>query len=500
MSDSSTTQELWIDEDIVWERDTGTGAFRIDSIKHIPFLAHSALALSDIGSTIGCPNSSDPADCGSEVGQLRWFPRNFRYSPVTGKPLNLPSQELDSWLPPFGNQSLPAGALRGSRLTGTPLRIEAASFETRPDTELALPQLGEFRFCTGAFGTKSSHLLAMEPGQGLIFCFLPSSNQWVEVTPAEGNTSPGDFTGTFDAWGIGTSDLVGSDAIFWASDRGIQSIRLNLLSMTYEIELICDGKSLTAPVLLGGQIHALVEKAGEICVLVTQIGSGKECKRLELANPPTGQAWRSPFVTARDIFWLSDAGYISIRSGTGDFYKWPVGAVPLFELGSIHASSDGKFWQLCECLGEGGESGVAYIQIARTKPEIRAATPRTLTGVSSVKMESWLPGEPWIEPELIDGGERNTNETVIPLVESLSSKTLLCLRVENAGNLVEIFEKRGELLTTTFQIMNQNDENGFFRKKMAEPWRTRPFVFDRTLFLYHPSMNSVPGWTLAPST
>lgn len=495
MSDSSITQELWPDKEVIWERNPRSGVFRVVSVESTP--VHPELGVAEIGPMIGCPSSNDPADSDLEGGQKTWFPRSFKYSPNTGKPLSLPDRELESWLPPFGNQGLPSGVLKGARLTTVPLRIEASSVETRPDSELTLPQHGEFLFCVGAFGGKSSCLLALEPAQGLIFCFLPSNNRWVELMPAEGNTNLGSFTGSLDAWGIRSSDLVGSAVIFWPSDHGLFRVGINLLSMTYATRVICEGRCLTAPASIGGQIFALVERNDQIGVFLAGDGDKSEDpKQIIFATTPQGRDWRSPYVTARDIFWLSESGQIALRGDKGDFFNWPSKAIPRFELGSIHASSDGKFWQLCEYVGGDEGDGVAYIQIARAQPEIRNATPRTLTGSSSVKFEAWLPGDPWIEPELMDGPEASNDETVVPLVESLTSKTLLCMRVQNSGNLVEFFEKKEELLSTTFQIMDQHDENGFYRKKLNEPWRTQSFVFKGTLFLYHPSMNVLPGWKL----
>lgn len=496
MSSNSSLPESWPDkEGSLWERNPETGYFKIISFRNAPL--HEKLDSGEIAAMLGSPMSTDAVDCdnGSDTA---WFPPSFKHSPNTGKRLTFVSPTTGSWLPPFGNQGLTSGVVQGGRVTSIPLLINVNSVETRPDIELLMPPPGDYQFCVGAFGLKASYLFALEFAQGLIYCYLPGRQDWLEISPTENSIGIGDFTSPSNAWGIGSTDLLQSDTVFWPADRGLLSVQIDLAKMSYMATVLVAGRCLASPALVSGRVYALIAKDEGVRVVSVPIASSQQDRtpqEFELQVPFVDD-WQSPFVTPRDAFWFSKSGQVVVRAGRPEFIPWPVDAVPRFELGGIHSSSDGKFWQPCEHINEEGEAAFAYFQVGRLKPETRLGTPRALTGLSSIKLESWLPGDPWIEPDIASSGDQEQDEAVIPIIESVTSKSLLCFRVKYLGNLGDFFDNESALLNTTFQIMPQHDERGFYATKLAAPWRTRPFVYDGALFLYHPSMRALLGWKL----
>jgi len=497
MSSNSALPESWPDkEGSLWERNPETGHFKIVSLNGAPI--HEKLSSGEIAAMLGCPKGMDAVDC--DVGaDAAWFPPSFKYSPNTGKRLTFDNPTSGSWLPPFGNQGLTSGIIQGARVTNTPLRINVSAVETRPDIELLMPPPGDYKFCVGAFGLKASFLFALEIAQGIIYCYLPSRQDWVEIRPSENSSiGIGDFTSSSNAWGIVSGDILVSDTVFWPTDRGLVSVKIDLARMSYIASVIVEGRCLASPALISGRIFALIANDEGIHVASVPIASSQQDRAAQefKLNVQDTDDWQSPFVTSREAFWFSKIGQVIVRAGRPEFVPWPVDVIPRFELGGIHASSDGKFWQPCECKDQDGETVFAYLQVGRPKPETRSGTPRTLTGLSSIRLESWLTGDPWIEPDIFPGGDHEQDEAVIPIVESITSKSLLCFRVKYLGNLGDFFDNESALLNTTFQIMPQHDERGFYATKLAAPWRTRPFVYDGALFLYHPSMRAILGWKL----
>jgi len=494
--------EQWLDaiSDSVWERNPDTNVFSLVSF-HEKQVDGRWGAL-DIAKALNCGVSNSPDD-GAPTSGHTVFPPEFKYSPITGKPIVKMGSKICTWLPVCGCEDLKSGLLRGGCLTTYPLKLKGDAALTRdPDLELPLPGHGHYRFCVGAFGLSSTFLLALESEQGEIYCWLPSLNEWSELTPPSDGPYLGAGTFSQEVWSIEAQDMAGDTILFWPSDCGLVAIKIDALSLSYETRLLVEGCCLSVPRILKNRVYVLIKKPdGTVRAVSVDAGwqTGEEPLELPIIDIPVAQ-WIIAAATPREVIWLSDTGQVVLRPNAQQFLfiPWETGVKPQFQLGCPHCSADGHLWmQVLHPTLHDGEIGFGYVQLGfsnseqRTRPSFCA---RTLTGRSSIRVEKWLKDDPWIEPTVVSTMAHENNEAVLPILESTSDNTLLVLRVDHLQGVTRLFDRTGEIIPTRFQIMGQHGEGGFYLKRLREPWITSAFIFDGALFIYHPDIGSLPGW------
>lgn len=104
---------------------------------------------------------------------------------------------------------------------------------------------------------------------------------------------------------------------------------------------------------------------------------------------------------------------------------------------------------------------------------------------------------PWEEPLHADDGREP--RVMLPLLESEKTGAVVGLRVPVLRGLRGVFEpparKPCELLLDDPQ---DGEQVLLDLSRVSEPWRTRLFVHDGHLWAYHPELDAIPGWRLAP--
>ena len=493
------TPEQWVDEksDSLWERTPGSRTFSL--VRFRGKQVDKRWSIHEFARALNCGISTS-SDDGASTAEPVLFPTGFKFSPNTGSPIAKIGSRINTWLPTSGSENLKSGLLRGGCLTSHALTLKGDSHLFRDsDHELPLPGHGLFRFCVGTFGLSSTFLLALQAEQGALYCLLPSCEEWVELTSTRENTPYLGSVGLSNrAWSIEAVDLEGDTVLFWPSDRGLVAIRINVLSLIYETKVLAEGRCVSVPRIVRDKVYVLIEQSNGATGVVsadTDWNSSTPPQELMKSDIPNAK-WAVAVATPSELIWLSDLGQVVLHPNASKYFyiPWEIGVKPQFLLGGPHCSPDGNLWiQALHPTIHEGEKGFCFVQLGRFNPELRASFgARMLTGRSSIKVEKLLKNDPWIEPTVVT--EMGNDEVVVPILESMEDNTVLVLRTEHMHSITRFFERTDELITTRFQIMGQHGKDGFYVKRLREPWTATAFIFQNVLYLYHPDIGSLPGW------
>jgi hypothetical protein len=494
---SARQGERWAVGDQTWSRNPSTGVFELADYKGWGAPAPACDPL-DLAPLVGARVSVDGADRAGDSVAL--YPGAFKFSPVTGKALPAPSAaHRDTWLPPFGGDSSTADSPQGLRLTAAPLVLRSTlNIESLPDRQLAAPPAGRYQFLVSACQTCDARLLGLEFSRGRIFHWLPHSERWLELRPtgarALGKSSLGE-----QGWGTAMHDPQGASRIFMPTDDGLAIVSINLIAGTFESHSV-GTRCLGAPVLWQGRVYVpMLEEDGRLGVHALD-PAGTALRRVEGSTlDAASAAWVRPLADRRQIVWMSTAGQLVVKPGSGDALEasllpWPPGIVPSFELGSPYLSRSGHLWQQCTLQGEEGQR-FAFVQLGLGEPEIRpAGSPRLSTGAACFQRDARLRIAPWFEAD--DCMDSDACEVIIPLLESTSASTVLCARVASTAPVDSLLASN-ETHTATFELRGEHDVQ-FWVARLPRPWATRPFVYSGHLYLHHPDKRRLPGWRIEP--
>lgn len=508
-----TVAELWDLGNEQWSRDAATGRFEVVSFRGQGPPSSQWLA-ADIGRLVGARfgRISSPAE--AEI-----FPSGFARSPLTGAALT-PATPTDprAWLPPYGeNEPTEIGFLGLARTAaGMVLDLDRYSPEETADLSrdvglepadtLPLPDVGSYFFALGRFGCVAPTLVAIEYSKGLLFAWAPGSRAWVELV-AKDEALP-ECSLAREAWGAQIVLLREHESwsLVLPTDAGLAVVSLNLLALSYSVRLI-DGRCIGAPLLIGDSVATPVTTTtGVQQLLLLNKRNPTDIRRWDLPPPllgAPGLGFRKAFADRRVAVWLSSAGQLVCRPVEAadrnrlSFVPWPTNMEPRFEFGAPYLSTTGRLWQLSRNMQSGAYQ---YVQLCHANPEVQPVqSPRLSTGGTVFHLESQLRGEPWQDSESEDA---SASELLIPLLESVLSKSVLRVRVAEGGSMstarLLTSPERYRVLFELEGVRNgQPSTTRFHGAQMSRPWLTEAFLFEDRLYLYHPDISSgIPGWTL----
>lgn len=509
--------ELWDLGNEKWTRDAGTGRFKVNSYYGLGPPSSEWMA-ADLGRLVG-------ARMGAEA---EIFPSEFTRSPVTGAPLaSAAAPDPRAWLPPYGEKDTTALATigwLGLPRTRQPLVLELNRYPPEdprslprdvglaPADTLPLPGAGSYFFISDCFGCIAATLIAIEYSRGLLFAWRPGARAWVELTP-KGGALP-ECSLQRDLWGIQLTSPAdnGSPALVIPTDSGLAVVSIDILALTYSRELV-DGHCVGAPLLIGESIVAPVVAGDDLLrLVVVDRKSPTDFRRLEVRNNllRKGCLFNKAFSDRRMAVWLADAGQLLYKPEAVDQNRiltvpWPARVEPCFEFGAPYLSTTGRLWLLTR---NAGTSAYEYRRLGQSDPEVQPTrSPKLSTGGTVFHLETQLRGEPWLDPGMDDTGAR---ELLIPLLESVPSRSVLRARVEGVGGMSTAAVLRStDRYRVIFELDGSRDgQSGgkqdpqastarFHVVQVSQPWLTQPVLYEGRLYLYHPGISSgIPGWAL----
>ncbi len=505
--------ELWDLGNEQWTRDPATGRFSVDSYCGLG-PPSSAWLLADVGRLVGARPGT-----GAEI-----FPSAFTRSPVTGATFPPPAAATDfpGWLPSYGAKDAAELATVGwsglprtsqtlvldlNRYPPDDPRNPAPDVGFPPADTLPLPSAGSYFFSVERFGCAAATLIAIEHARGLLFAWTPGSRKWVELAPREGALP--ECTLQREMWGVQLTSPAPNDspALVLPTDSGLAVVTVDILALTYTVELI-EGRCVGAPLLIAESIAAPAVGVGEgLHLVVVNRKNPTEFTRVPIPDSRFEKEARfnRAFADRRMAVWLSDAGQLLYRPAEALpqnrmlTVPWPDGVAPGFEFGAPYLSSTGRLWLLTR---NNRTAAYEYLLLGQSGPEIYPVrSPKLCTGGTVFHLETQLRGEPWMEQEMDDTGAR---ELLIPLLESVPSKSVLRARIEGVGGMSTAAVLRSQdRYRVVFELDGSRDAakntrtSRFHVAQISQPWLTRAVMYEGRLYLYHPGFSAgMPGWAV----
>ena len=439
------------------------------------------------------------------------FPAEFVFSPDTGERLTTaPISASAPWLPPCGAQPIRSGSsesldARGLRQTAFDItltqRPRSGSQSRRsatddPDRSIPAPPPGQYEFAVGRFGTDVDVLLAVEPEKGALFVWLPIGKRW-EPLSHDGGGFLAETSVQATQW---RAELLqdGAHAIlFLPTIAGLAIVRPDCLALSLSVIYLGSGAAVGAPVLWGGEAWAPMRDASGAITVIAVSSSGQPLRTQLTSIQAPEAALGAPVCDAQQLIWPSKDGQLVVRKGPDGsaqctWVAWPANVGPAFSFGCPYLSATGRFWQLC---WSGRDESYVYVQMGRSGGEVMSTSSPTLcTGRRSYKMATRLSGDPWLDPS--DTNDASSNDVVIPIFESTKHGAVLGLVVEAEGGVASLLESK-DRRRAVVQIQSDNSADTRFQTLIVSmPWRTRAFVSDGCLWIYHPDLPVIMGTEL----
>lgn len=487
------TESVWALESGGWLLDKEGAGFKFEStpLKNQVSRLLSPRDIKAFFVTSSIDEQSDP-----------FFPPEFKHSPFSGRPL-LPQPVLvgPAWIAPHGATSVNGKSkslVRGLRQTDLPLVLSKASAkapEDPPELTLPLPPPGSYEFLSIPLGTSAPVLLAVEPHKGALFIYLEDSKRW-EVLENSGGGFLAETQIESSDWRCEVALSKTESRIFLPCSQGVACVHIDAAALSFEAVYVGDANAEGSPVKLGEYVWLPIGNDSKIRLISADM-HGKAGPEVKISNLP--KDWgkiHAPAANQRMAVWPSQKGQLILRleptgNFTGRFVTWPLTVLPRFDFGSTYLSKSGTLWQLC--FSESQEK-YCYVELGLSDTQIQyASAPRFCTGSTNYRVATKVEADPWLDPEFGDDG--SNTELVIPLLESLLSKSVLGLRVKSSESLESLFDKP-DRMRSIVQLEDTSKTVDFYSFNVSEPWATRLFLHREKLWLYHPQERQINGWSI----
>lgn len=493
--------KLWPLESGIWEPDSRDTGFKLNKTANNRPLS-SVLTHEDVCELMR-------AGCVTDAPQAI-FPPEFKFCPTSGKALQLPWQAPLGvfWVPPFGAAPLAPGdshAARGLHQAAMAIKLarqDQRSVEADPDTSLPLPPEGDYEYFSTPAGSRAAVLLALDPTEGSLYLLLPASKLWKELEHDGGGLLAQSCCERTE-WRCEVAVDGLRSLIFLPTESGLACLKPDAASLSFEVNYIGDAPAIGAPLQFGEQVWAPLQLADGGIRFVSAAVSGEAAEHIDLPAASSGLlalgALHAPLVDGRTALWPCESGQLLLRrqaSGglVASFQPWPTDVQPSFEFGSPYLSRDGNLWQLCF---DAQQESYVYLQLGVDKPKrVPTLVPRLCSGRFNFRFATKFESDPWLEPE--HGDDAESDEVVLPLLESTVNKTVLGLKLENTAGLADLL-RSCERMRAALVLDDGSSQTAFHTISGPEPWRLRVFIHAGLLWVYHPRLSRrLDGWTLQP--
>lgn len=491
--------ERWHLASGVWVHDVLSHRWKLESTRE-GLKASVLVSPADLSRFAGAARKRDDAVDPSA------FPPEFLFSPVDGAALSAPPAPATApWVAPYGAAPLlkiprPGSDSHGLRQTAHPLRpqgpMQGGRQQTLSPTDdapyaLKLPPPGRYEFCVGRFGANCDVLVAIEPEKGALFVWAPLEQAWLAMEPIAAGPFAETATSGND-WRMELAQEGTTTILYLATLSGLAVVRADVLSLTYSVTYVGGGAALGGPIQWAGEVWAPVRGASGGLVLSAASG-----RTVESCTTDPVAHFAPPVSDSRQVIWPSEQGQLVLRKGPdgkleASWVRWPQSVVPRFEFGCPYLSRTGSFWQLCWDEGAGS---YRFVQMARPAPETYLVdSPHLCTGVFSFQRGHWIKKEPWQEETR--AYDTNSDEVVVPLLESTAHGAVLGLVIDTTVAAAELLESGARQRAALRYQAEDSADVPFFTLQVARPWSTRVFVYDARLWVYHPDLTEAHGWAV----
>lgn len=486
MTDQSSSNS-WALESGTWSMERGDSLARL-SLTKMGFTVAPVLQQADLIQAMHMRTAAD--------GSGPAYPPEFSFSPRDGAPLQPARGKDPIWIAPSGARPMdaPTAAL-ATGLKQTAHTMNGALLQRRgpdsdPELEMPLPPPGAYEFFCAPFGTLASVLLAVDPGKGALFAWLPASATWQPMVGDESLLSESALA--HRAWRAELMVQFNS-CLFLPTDSGLAMVMPDFPSLSYCVAYIGEGRVPAAPIAFEGKIWAPNVAPGGAIQIISVNSDGVAGTPLVIDGVGDPGEFSRPMAYGRMAVWPCAKGQFCLnvdKNGNvvASFIPWASDLTPHFEFGSAFLSRAGVLWQLC--FSSRLDSYV-YVRLGMADPEqAPALTPRMCSGTVNYRFSTMLKGDPWLEPEHGDDGAANM--VVFPLLE-LGNGGVLALKLASASGLTELLNSRDRMRA---ELVFEDHSSAFTIQTISapQPWELRLFFYQVALWVYHPAMQRMIGW------
>ena len=428
------------------------------------------------------------------------YPPDFNFSPLDGKPLQPVRTAEAVWVPPSGARPVNAPlaqlavGLQQSMQSIDSALLQSSGADREPTLEIPLPPPGAYEFFSAPFGTRANVLIAIDPGKGSLFAWLPASQSWQPMTGEDALLS--ECSLPHRAWRAELMVQFNS-CLFLSTENGLVLLQPDFAALKYRVVYIGEGPAQAAPIAFENKVWAPVADRNGSIKVVNVDSEGVTGEPLFLDGIRDIGAVSRPVAYGRVAVWPCEKGQICLQTGAdgtvaASFIAWQQDITPHFEFGSPYLSRAGVLWQLCF---SSTEETYTYVRLGTTRWErVAALTPRLCSGTVNYRFSAMFSGaDPWLEPEHGDDGAANA--VVFPLLE-LNGGGVLALKMASTSSLNALLNSYDKMRS---ELIFEDRRSAFVIQTIPvpQPWEMRLFVHQGALWAYHPGMQRIIGWDVA---
>lgn len=487
--------ELWELESGKWQAESSGKGFKLVETNTGEKVS-ADLTNTDLQTILNLPQHPDNVD---------WlYPPEFSYcSETQTKLVRQDLSEEKPWIPPFGvlpiNQRT-KGIVRGLNQTDFSLNIESIgrpAQDISEDCNIKPPPNGNYHFFSIKANSTTNILVALDPKIGNLYAYLPGKKAWYFLSFKNILTLSGTEIEVAN-WRCESEIVEGETQLFLPTDNGLALLKLDVLSLSFNVEYFGGGKCIASPIYFGNSIwQPLMKTAGKIELLnyslenkfIQTITLSKE-QNLELTKV------QAPISTSNFVVWICNQGQIILKfhpNGDTDlrFLKWPLKFQPLFTRGCCYLTKRGDLYQLG--VNNTRPNFNQYVKLNDDSFESKeSVTTRLCSGRNNFEMAIRCEEPPWE-----DLNNHNTSViTVMPLFESRINTNVLALTFNFAGDFENLLQKK-EKLEACLLLYSKDHQTCTINKFVeSEPWDIKIFIHNNCIWKYHSERELVIGWRL----
>lgn len=496
-------QQLWRLGDEAWSQDPASGSFRLEEAAGGEV---DAGRLADIDLALGA--HAKVSVC--QRAECAYYPRAFSFCPNCGERFPPAPTPLPEWLPPYGSR-----AHFGLKVTDLELSLADTSELPEPEQRLPFPGNGIFEFAVSSFGAARQRLLAINRRGGLAL-WSPQRREWLRLE-ADG-IALGESTLESWEWSAAIPDsATGSRGLYLPTDGGPCWVDIDQLRLSYSATrdagralggAAAIGEVMALPALLPDGVHVLLRTAARsgtpagtsslpVCATAAFDASGVDAAALRFGVPIVDS-------DRQRIYWIGNKGQIvldwhgpSIASFRASWLGWPglsENDIVCTQYGPPHRDARGQYWQLCFDDDIDPQNKTYRFITVGPNPQTRAVSqPRLASGALTCHRGRIYRTGPWDdEPEYL-GREC----LILPLLETASTDAFVAAEIDYRGTPMALF-KSNERYLADLRIIGRRNQHVHRVGALPQPWETRLFVYEESLFLYHPQHpeRAILGWRL----
>lgn len=423
------------------------------------------------------------------------LPRQFAFSPVSGRPL--PAVKAMNWLPPCAGdngQRVSAGDA-DQALEDLLLQLDqhwsSGNVTMQSGAErLKPPATNGLVFFSADAGGYRDALFALGRG-GALWLWQRGSGEWLQLKAKGAQLS----RHAFEHWATAVVTLpgaIGSDVVL-AGEQGADILRIDPLRLTYDVDRL-PGSALGAPGRLD-EFALVPQKAGSDCRIAIRT-SRDGWSHIPVAagdDALAGSTLAAPFtsINGTALVWIGQHGWLQVsRNGddlSASWNRWSSGREARPVLGPPYRTGEGD-WQLLQDASSRWHTVLVDAGMPQEHPAPRASV---CTGRRVFQLDVPV-DRPWDRYD--EERHHGPKHVLHPFLETRQRHILLGVRVPDQRKALLSFYDNGQPQQVEYCIKSGGRPH-VYALETARPWNAQWFVHDDALWLWVDDRGALMRWS-----